>query len=169
MRQATRILLTLNSACVIAGLAVMAVVVGWNVGLRYLTNQSLPWADEVARYLMIWTTFLGAGLALRQGAHVAISNLADALPARGQIALRMLVVGLMMAFFCFMIWIGLDYMARSQFQKSAALRMPMKWVYAAMPTGFALLAVHLALIARPLVLGLPLPRDVVAHRGDGDD
>lgn len=169
MQRVTRIFLTVNGACVIAGLAAMAVIVGWNVGLRYLTNQSLPWADEVARYLMIWTTFLGAGLALRQGAHVAITNLPDALPPRGRIALRALVVGLMMAFFCFMIWIGMDYMGRSQFQKSAALRMPMKWVYAAMPAGFALLALHLALIARPLVLGLPLPRDVVPHRGDGHD
>ena len=160
MRQLERAFLILNGAAIIAALVLMSVVVGWNVSLRYLTNASLPWADEVARYTMIWLTFLGAGLALRQGAHVAISNLQESLPGGAQLALRWVILIGLMGFFAFMIWVGWDYMARSQFQRSAALRLPMKWVYAAMPAGFALLAVHLALIA---------PRYLRAGFATGDD
>ena len=50
-------------------------------------------------------------------------------------------------FFGFMVWVGIDYMNRMAIQRSAALQVPMKWIYAAMPAGFALMIVHLALIA----------------------
>lgn len=152
MRRLERGFVALNRWAVILMLAGMAVVVGANVALRYTTNESLPWADEVARYLMIWMTFVGAGLALRTGGHVAITNLQDAIPTRAQIALRGLIALILLAFFLFMIWTGQDYMTRMQFQKSPALRLPFKYVYAAMPIGFALLSVHLLLIAQQFIM-----------------
>ncbi|WCR10779.1 TRAP transporter small permease [Paracoccus stylophorae] len=147
MRRIERAFVVLNGAAVIAGLALMAVVVGWNVAARYLWAGSLPWADEVARYAMIWLTFLGSGLALREGAHVAIANAQEALPGPAQRALRWLILLTLFGFFAFMVWVGIDYMNRMAVQKSAALRLPMRWVYAAMPAGFALMIAHLALIA----------------------
>ena len=126
MRHLERGFVALNAAVIVLILLAMSAVVGWNVGLRYLTNQSLPWADEVARYAMIWLGFLGAGLALREGAHVAITNLHDVLPRRGAVALRALLLAGMMAFFLFMVWTGWDYMSRTAFQTSPALRLPMR-------------------------------------------
>jgi len=151
MRQIERLFVTLNGAAVILLLAGMAGVVGANVGLRYLTNNSLPWADEAARYMMIWMTFLGAGLALRSGMHVAITNLQDSLPNAARIAVRALILVLLLGFFAFMVWVGWQYMQRMQFQKTPALRLSFKYIYAAMPIGFGLLIVHLLLIAHPFV------------------
>jgi len=151
MRQIERLFVTLNGAAVILLLAGMAGVVGTNVGLRYLTNNSLPWADEAARYMMIWMTFLGAGLALRSGMHVAITNLQDSLPNAARIAVRALILVLLLAFFAFMVWVGWQYMQRMQFQKTPALRLSFKYIYAAMPIGFGLLIAHLLLIAYPFV------------------
>lgn len=147
MSRIERAFVTLNGAVLVLGLAAMTVIVGWNVAGRYLTGNSLTWADEVARYSMIWLTFLGSGLALRHGAHAAITNAQDALPGRGQRILRLVILATLFAFFGFMVWVGIDYMNRMAIQKSAALRVPMKWIYAAMPAGFALMIVHLALIA----------------------
>lgn len=147
MGRIERAFVTLNGAVLVLGLAAMSIIVGWNVAGRYLTGNSLTWADEVARYSMIWLTFLGSGLALRHGAHAAITNGQDALPDRGQRILRLVILLVLFAFFGFMVWVGIDYMNRMAIQKSAALRVPMKWIYAAMPVGFALMAVHLALIA----------------------
>ncbi|MGR3418018.1 TRAP transporter small permease [Paracoccus sp. (in: a-proteobacteria)] len=147
MRRLERLFVVLNGTVVIAGLAVMAAVVGANVAGRYLLGFSLTWSDEVARYTMIWLTFLGAGLALREGAHVAIANAQEALPGPAPRALRWAILLILFAFFGFMVWVGIDYMNRMAIQKSAALRLPMYWVYAAMPAGFALMMVHLALIA----------------------
>lgn len=151
MRHLERFFVTLNGAAVVLLMAAMAGIVGTNVALRYLTNNSLPWADEAARYLMIWMSFLGAGLALRAGMHVAITNLQDALPQGAKVALRALIVLLLLVFFGFMVWVGWQYMQRMQFQKTPALRLSFKYIYAAMPIGFGLLIVHLLLIARPFV------------------
>lgn len=147
MRRVERAFVAVNGAVLVLALMAMTLILGWNVAGRYLTGNSLTWADEVARYAMIWVTFLGAGLALREGAHAAITNAQEALPTQGQRVLRGIILLLLFGFFGFMVWVGLDYMARMSVQKSAALRVPMKWVYAAMPAGFALLIVHLALIA----------------------
>lgn len=147
MRRIERAFVTLNGAILVLGLAAMSVIVGWNVAGRYVTGNSLTWADEVARYSMIWLTFLGSGLALRHGAHAAITNAQDALPGRCQRILRLAILLVLFAFFGFMVWVGIDYMNRMAIQKSAALQVPMKWIYAAMPAGFALMIVHLALIA----------------------
>lgn len=39
---------------------------------RALFNMSFPWTEELARYLMIWVTFLGASFAFQYGAHISI-------------------------------------------------------------------------------------------------
>ncbi|MBK5928502.1 C4-dicarboxylate ABC transporter permease [Rhodobaculum claviforme] len=160
MRRLEQGFVALNAWVVIACLAVMAGVVFVNVCMRYFANTSIPWADELARYLMIWMTFLGAGLVLRQGGHVAITSLRDALPGRVQMVLRAALVCLLMGFFAYMVWVGWDYMNRARFQRTPALRLSFRTVYAAMPIGFALLMVHLALIA---------PRFIRVGRTEAED
>ena len=142
-----------NKWALILLLSGMSVVVFTNVSLRYLTNFSITWAEEVARYSMIWMTFLGAGLALRYGGHVAITNLQDALAGRMAVLLRAVIVLLILGFCAVMVWIGYDYMQRMRFQLTPATRLPFSYIYAAIPVGFALLIVHLLLIARGFVMG----------------
>ncbi len=163
LRRLEHLFVAANGWALIAILSSMPVIVGANIGLRYLTGHSLPWADEAARYLMIWMTFGGAGLALRTGGHVAITNLQDSLPGRGQKILRAAIVLGLLAFFAFMVNVGIEYAQRMQYQVSPALRLPFLYVYAAMPVGFALLIVHLLLIARDFVTA------GVYRRADGDD
>ncbi len=159
-RKAERAFVALNAWAVIACLVTMSGVVFTNVALRYLTNQSIPWADEVARYLMIWMTFLAAGLVLRQGGHVAITNLQEALPGRLQIALRAALALLLFGFFAYMVWVGQEYMTRMGRQLTPATRISFWYIYLAMPVGFSLLIAHLALIA---------PRYILAGRYQDDD
>lgn len=164
MARLERIFVALNAAVVIAILSAMAIVVGANVGLRYFTSQSLPWADEVARYLMIWMTFVGAGLVLRIGGHVAITNFQEVLPGLAQRLLRAAIVLGLLGFFAFMVWVGWQYAQRMQFQRTPALRLPFFYIYLAMPVGFALLIGHLLLIARPFICAGRYKKD---QRPDG--
>jgi TRAP-type transport system small permease protein len=151
MRTAERIFVEANKWALILILAAMSAIVFANVTLRYTTNFSIVWAEEVARYLMVWMTFLGAGLALRTGGLVAITNLHDALSATPQRVMRLIVVLGLLAFFALMIWVGYSYALRMRFQMTPATRIPFSAIYAAMPIGFALMTVHLLLIARRLV------------------
>lgn len=144
--------LAVNRWVLIALLAAMAVIIFTNVGLRYLTSQSIEWAEEVSRHMMIWLTFVGAGPVLRYGGHIAVDNLQDALPESLAIALRALVAALLFAFFGFMVWYGWLYVERTQFQLTAATQIPFAWVYSALLVGGVLLTVHWLLVVRGYVL-----------------
>ena len=140
--------LAANRWALIVLLAAMAVMIFANVALRYLTSQSIEWAEEVARHLMIWLTFLGAGPVLRYGGHIAVDSLQDGLPRAAAVALRVLIAALLLGFFGFMVWYGWLYMQRAQFQTTAATQISFAYVYAAMPVGGVLLVVHWLLVVR---------------------
>ena len=140
-----------NKWALILLLGAMSCIVFANVTLRYTTNYSIYWAEEVARYMMIWLTFLGAGLTLRYGGHVAITNLMEVMPSQKQRLLRTFIVVCLLAFFAVMIWVGYGYAMRMRFQMTPATRIPFAYVYAAMPVGFTLLIIHLLLVVRSYV------------------
>src|SRR5258705_597138 len=105
-----RMLVRGNRWIVIAILGAMAAMVFANVVLRFLTDHSILWVEEVSRYLMIWLTFLGAGLVLRHGGHIGIDTLQEKFPRRAA-HIRALIFILLLGFFAFMAWIGVRYSA----------------------------------------------------------
>jgi TRAP-type C4-dicarboxylate transport system permease small subunit len=141
-------LLAANRWTLILLLGAMSVIIFTNVALRYLTDQSIEWAEEVARHMMIWLTFLGAGPVLRYGGHIAVDNLQDSLPRPLAMALRVVIAVLLTGFFVFMVWWGVLYMQRAQFQTTAATQISFAWIYAAMPVGGVLLLLHWFFILR---------------------
>lgn len=143
-----RWLLAGNRWALIVLLAVMALIIFANVALRYLTNESIEWAEEVARHLMIWLTFLGAGPVLRYGGHIAVDNLQDGLPHALALAVRWAITLLLLGFFGVMVWYGALYVERTQYQSTAATQISFAWVYAAIPIGGVLLIMHWLLIVR---------------------
>lgn len=145
---AERIFIALNQWVLIGLLSAMSCIVFANVALRYLTNDSIVWAEEVARYLMIWMTFLSAGLALRGGMLVAVSHLHSRLPPVLRFAARLLILALLLIFFLWMIYAGWDYLNRMGRQLTPATRVSFSYIYYAMPVGFSLLVIHTLLIAR---------------------
>lgn len=139
-----------NRALIVLLLAAMAVMVFANVGLRFLTDHSILWVEETSRYAMIWLTFLGAGLVLRHGGHIGIDALQTRFPRRAA-AIRAAIFVLLLGFFAFMAWIGTRYALAAWGQTTPVLRIPVGFVYLALPAGFVLLIVHLWLMAAPYV------------------
>src|SRR5574341_1452640 len=56
----------------VAGLliALMTALVALQVVFRYVVNYTLPWSEELARYVFLWASLLGACVALGRGAHL---------------------------------------------------------------------------------------------------
>ena len=132
-------------------LAAMAVMVFANVALRFLTDHSILWVEELSRYLMIWLTFIGAGLVLRYGGHIGIDNLQENFPKYAK-AMRVVIFAIMMAFFVFMVMVGVRYSLFTWGQSTPVMEIPVGAVYLAMPIGFALLIVHGLIMMRGYLL-----------------
>jgi TRAP-type transport system small permease protein len=65
-------------------LAVMVVLVFGNVVLRYGFNSGITISEELSRWLLVWLTFLGAIVAVREHAHLGVDTLVRKLGPTGK-------------------------------------------------------------------------------------
>ena len=101
---------------------------------------AVGWTEEVARFLLIWITFLGATLAFQRGRHIAVTFVVDALPPRLAQLARIAAVLIALGFMLALIVIGYRYMQMQGFQRSASLRLSMTYIYAVIPISAAIMA-----------------------------
>lgn len=114
-------------------LAVMVLLVFFQVLSRALFDASFSWTAELARYLMIWLVFLGGGIAFQQGAHIGIEALVERFSNRGKKLVQLIVSVICIAFFVILIVTGIEFSSASMSQTSPAMNLPMGYVYLAIP------------------------------------
>ncbi|MHB1005580.1 MAG: TRAP transporter small permease [Chloroflexota bacterium] len=114
-----------------------------SVSIRYLgiLSGSIDWAEEAARFLFIWTCFLGTALAFDTGSHVRIDIIERFLPFRGRTLLAFVVELLVIAFALLVTVYGFELTTRTVDQISLVLKIPMAVVHAVVPlSGIVILA-----------------------------
>ncbi|TVU92090.1 TRAP transporter small permease [Vreelandella titanicae] len=124
---------------VFAGMAALIGVITLQIVSRVLFT-AVGWTEEVARFLLVWITFLAGTLAFQRGRHIAVTFVVDALPGRLRQIARLAALLVVLAFMITLIVIGYRYMQVQSFQKSASLRLSMTYVYAVMPICAAIMA-----------------------------
>jgi TRAP-type C4-dicarboxylate transport system permease small subunit len=155
-----RILEALSRACngiakllLVAMSAVMTVVILLQVFLRYVMKASLPWSEELARYLMVWIGLMGASLALHEGRHVGVTLVVD----RTRGPLRKILTGIALIAVLWFLWLMLSEGTRLVHniwqQRSPAMNLPMVIPYAAVPLGAIFMMVQAVLAFVRLLLG----------------
>jgi len=100
---------------------------------------------------MIWIASLGAGLAMREGRHVAIEMFQDRLPAPLGRRPRMVVGSLVLGFLGLVTVLGFRFAAFAWQQETPVLNIPLGIPYLAVPIGAMLSALHLLLMFRGYV------------------
>ena len=146
-----RYFLATNRAVIFLMMAVMTTLVFVNVVARYAFNFSIIWTEEVSQYLMIWIAYLGAGLALREGRHVALDMLHDRLPLALGRRVRVVVGGLVLAFLGAVTVLGFQFAVFVWNQETPVLNISLGIPSLAIPIGALLFAAHLVLMFRNYV------------------
>ena len=85
-------------------LLAMVVMVFGNVVLRYVFNSGITASEELSRYCFVWLTFLGAVVAMRDDAHLGMSNMVELLPRTGKVVCASLSQVLIVACCVLMVW-----------------------------------------------------------------
>lgn len=139
-----------------AALLAIFLLIVLQAGQRYLPLDGFAWTGELARFSLVWLTFVVAGVLVTRDGHVSIEVI-DTVGGEGMRRLVRVVSCLVVA----VIGVGLtvaawDLTQTQGFIKSPALRMPMSWFYAISMVGFVSTVVR-ALVAalRYAVLGVP--------------
>jgi C4-dicarboxylate transporter DctQ subunit len=109
--------------------AVMALTVFVSVIGRYLLNFSLPWGEELPRFLLIAMVFLGSSTALERGRHVRLHVFLNLLPKK--VALVLLIVGDLLVgwFLVVLVRYGIRLIEmEGSFQTMPVMGLPMTWL-----------------------------------------
>jgi TRAP-type C4-dicarboxylate transport system permease small subunit len=120
----------------------MSIIVAVQVFCRYVLNHSLFWSEELARYLLVWLTFLGASVAYYRGMHPGIDVVYARLPDTIRKAAAVTVHLLSMALFAIMIIFGIKFAYFIRHQISPALYLPKWLVYAIIPLSGTVFMLH---------------------------
>lgn len=104
---------------------------------RYALNDSISWTEEVARYMLIVLTFVGAAGAVRRGTHIRVEALEHALPVPARRLLFAVQDALRVGFWAFGAWVSLDLADRMGVMPMDSLDASLAWVYWPVFAGFA--------------------------------
>ncbi|SMC87416.1 TRAP-type C4-dicarboxylate transport system, small permease component [Desulfocicer vacuolatum DSM 3385] len=105
----------------------MTLIVVVQVFSRYVLNHSLFWSEELARFLLVWLTFMGACVGYHKGVHPGVDVCFKRFSPRGQ---QWAMVGIHLAsllLFGVMVIKGISFAWFIRLQISPALSLP-KWI-----------------------------------------
>jgi len=114
---------------------------------RYALNDSASWTEEIARYLLICTVFMGISSATRRTRHIHVDFMYRLMPAKMGRALSTLIDLLRIGFFAIAVGLTIQMMTRMTALKMTIIDLPMNLVYGMCTIGFAAAAVRAVQVA----------------------
>ncbi|MCR4424580.1 MAG: TRAP transporter small permease [Firmicutes bacterium] len=134
-------------------IAAMIVVITLQVVAR-VWFTALSWTEEASRYLLVWSSMIGASIGVKRGSHIAVTFVVGLLPGLMQKIVGVVMAVLACGFFAAGVFYGTELFNRTVFQTSPALELPMRYVYLAIPLSSGIMLVH-GLSALLETLGAP--------------
>lgn len=117
-------------------------VVFYQFFTRYALNNSASWTEEIARYLLIGTVFVGAAIGVAKNNHIQVDLLYRWLPAPLARALALLVDLIRIAFFVAMAGLTVQMMQKMGSYQMTIIDLPMNIVYGVCLFGLAMMALR---------------------------
>ena len=115
---------------------------------RYALNDSAGWTEEIARYLLICTVFIGAAVSVRKNNHIHVDFFYRILPKRLMRVMSTLVDATRICFFAYATWLTFALIQRIGSQRMAVVDLPIGIMYSVVLAGFALMTWRAIGVAR---------------------
>lgn len=119
-------------------LAIFAVIIALTivqVGMRYFVRSPIHWYDEFVRFLLIWGTLLGCGLATHYNKHVGMDLLLEKFPPKIKLAVVVLIECLIIFLCVFYLYKGSAIALDSIDVKLSTTGISKLYYYGAIPVG----------------------------------
>jgi TRAP-type C4-dicarboxylate transport system permease small subunit len=126
---------------------VLAVTIFYQFFTRYVLNDSAAWTEEIARYLLICTVFIGISAIVRMDRHIHVDLVYRLIPPRAGRVLSTLVDLVRIVFFAYVTVLTWQMMGKMSFYKMTIVDLPMNVVYGVCLFGFACSAVRAVQVA----------------------
>lgn len=141
-----RKLAALEDGLLMVMVAVIALILGLGVVLRYVFNDPLTWAEEFVVTLFVWSVMLGVPSALRARMHIRIDALILRLGPGARRMAGVLAFSAGAVILLAAIYAGWQHTQGVWSSQTPMLGYSMGWIFISMPIGFALTIFHGAVI-----------------------
>lgn len=114
----------------IGGIAILAMtlIVLLQIIMRYVFNSPLTWSEEIARYIFIYVTFLGAGLLVYERGHLFVEVIFSKISGKAKTVL-IFIIDLIVLLFSLYLLVSSRYSMRfAHGSRSTALQIPMEYI-----------------------------------------
>ena len=118
---------------------VLALVIFYQFFTRYALNDSASWTEEIARYLLIATAFIGAAVNVRKNNHIQVDFLYRLLPRKVTRPMSTLVDVTRVVFFAYCVWLTIALMRKIGGSRMAIIDWPIGILYGFVCAGFVLM------------------------------
>lgn len=129
-------------------LAFLVAVTVLSVVTRYVFDAPLHWLEEVSGLLMIWIVMVGAIGTERDGQHLTIPMLTDALPHRLRAGVEVAIGALSIVVLLYVAWLGAKLALGAREKLTDILEISWFWIDVAVPVGALGVAVHMGVSLR---------------------
>lgn len=109
-----------------------------NVFLRYFMKTGLYWSEEVATSCFVWSVFLGAASAYRNGMHIGVDLLVKLLPRTLRNLVKVLVDAILTGVNGYIFYLSVIFISLSYKKPTAVLGVSSAWVSSSLLVGFGL-------------------------------
>ncbi|MDR1604112.1 MAG: TRAP transporter small permease [Gracilibacteraceae bacterium] len=137
----------LNKLCqvlMVAAITALIAVMFIQVLRRVFLGSTFSWADGLARYMLVWSAFLGATVAARESDHIALTFIIEKLSGKAKMAFEIFLMLCFAVLAAFVVYAGVRTLVLVAPQKSDSLPISVAWVYGAIPFCQAVILYHLA-------------------------
>lgn len=117
-------------------MSILVIDVLWQVTSRYILSSPSSFTDELAGFLLIWVSLFGAAYVTGKKEHLAIDLLLQKLDEEKKIKLELFIHLMIFMFAFFVLLVGGIWLVYTRFTlsvKSAALQLPLGYVYIVLP------------------------------------
>src|SRR4051794_28810565 len=125
----------------------LAVGIFYQFFTRYALNDSASWTEEIARYLLICTAFVGAAINVRKNNHIQVDFFYRLMPPAMGRGVSTLVDALRIAFLATCLYLTIVLTTKIGSQRMAVVDLPMGLVYGVVAFGFALMTFRAVTVA----------------------
>ncbi len=126
-------------------LVALCVVTFLGVVDRYLLHTGIGWTEEMARFLLIWSSLLSAAVVTYHSGHFSVRFLVDMLPSGWRRGLDAAMMAIDIAVLLIVFWLGLRVTSIMRMQASPAMQLTMSWVYLSLPLATGAMVLFLVL------------------------
>lgn len=142
MKKILNLLDKIEEVLLVSMFAGMVLVIFFQVIMRYIFNNSLPWSEELGKFFFVWISWIGISIGAKRGEHIKITMLVDKLSFKKAHICNILSEIIVIIICAITVFYGIELVRTQAKVPYAGIKISMAWGYLAVVLGCTLMIIR---------------------------